>query len=81
MEQLPEQDIHDYLDEIDVLIEEAEKDIENNLLDAIDIDELFQDPEGYLLALGDAFLDRHMKKMTSAFSLGGNHATNMIELL
>jgi len=77
--QSPEQSIEDYLDEIDVLVEEAERDAEK-ILQAIDMKELLKDPEGYLFALADAFLSRHVGAIERANQAGAKHATHMMAI-
>ena len=44
-------------------IEDVIKENADNILEAIDLDELLKDPEGYLLALSDAFLKEHNNKI------------------
>ena len=75
-----EQSIHDYLDEIDVIVEEAERDADK-ILKAIDMDELLKDPEGYMLALADAFLERHVGNIKKASDSGVRHANKMMSLM
>ena len=48
------------------------------MLGAIDLDELLKDPEGYLLALGDAFLKEHLKEIQKASDEGKKFARNVI---
>ena len=59
-------------------LEEAIKENAENLLGAIDLDELLIDPEGYLLALGDAFLKEHLKEIQKASDEGKKFARNVI---
>ena len=44
------------LDELETVI----KNNADNILNVINIDDLLKDPEGYLLALGDAFIKDHL---------------------
>ncbi len=76
-----EQSVHDYLDELDSLSDKAEEDAVKELLQAIDIDELLQDPEGYLLALSDAFLSRHISNIEKATKAGTEHANKILKAL
>ncbi len=52
----------DYIDKLEE-IEQVIKDDADTILDAIDIDDLLKDPEGYLLSLSDAFLGEHMDEI------------------
>jgi len=74
-----EQLIHNYLDDLDALSTKVEEDAISELLTAIDIDELFKDPEGYLLALSDAFLIRHIPSIKKAAELGRKHSEKMLK--
>ena len=69
--------VHSYLkklDELDnVVIGNAE-----NILAAIDLDELLKDPEGYLMALGTAFLDEHMDEVETAHKEGVKFADKIL---
>ena len=70
--------VHSYLkklDELDnVVIGNAE-----NILAAIDLDELLKDPEGYLMALGTAFLDEHMDEVETAHKEGVKFADKILK--
>jgi len=70
--------VHSYLkklDELDnVVIGNAE-----NILAAIDLDELLKDPEGYLMALGTAFLDEHMDEVEKAYKEGSKFADKILK--
>jgi hypothetical protein len=46
------------------------RDDTENILNAIDLDDLLNDPNGYLTLLGTAFLDKHQDKFTKAFNMG-----------
>ena len=76
-----EQSIHDYLDELDSLSDKVEEDAVKELLQTINIDELLQDPEGYLLALSDAFLNRHISNIEKATEAGTKHASKILKAL
>ena len=63
------------MDELDnVVIGNAE-----NILAAIDLDELLKDPEGYLMALGTAFLDEHIDEVETAHKEGSKFAKKILE--
>lgn len=72
--------INNYLDKIDVLEDEISKNSEN-ILDAINIDELLKDPEGYLLALGDTFLKEHLDEIEKANKEGKKFADTILKKL
>jgi hypothetical protein len=42
--------------------------------------ELLKDPEGYLFALADAFLSRHVGAIERANKAGAKHATHMMAI-
>ena len=75
------QSILDYIGDLDSLSDKAEEDAVNELLQAINIDELLQDPEGYLLALSDAFLNRHISNIEKATEAGTKHASKILKAL
>ena len=77
MAQSPEQSIEDYLDKIDKLSEETKEDAEK-ILQAIDMKELLKDPEGYLMALADVFLVRHVEAIEEAKKAGMSQANRMM---
>lgn len=62
------------LDELENVI----KNNANNILDAINIDDLLKDPEGYLLALGDAFLKDHLDEIGQAKKEGQRYAEEVL---
>ena len=70
--------VHDYLDKIDDLQETVIEDADM-ILSQIDIDELLKDPEGYLMALGDAFLDEHIDEVEKAHKEGGKFADKVLK--
>lgn len=62
------------LDELETVI----KNNADNILNVIDIDDLLKDPEGYLLALGDAFIKDHLDEIQKAKEEGKRYATEVI---
>ena len=72
--------ISNYLDKLDVLDEEVDRNADN-ILNVIDIDQLLLDPEGYLLALGDAFLKEHIDEIETASKEGKKFASKVIKQL
>lgn len=57
----------------DIVSENSEK-----ILSAIDLDALLQDPEGYMLLLGDAFLKEHINEIEQASKAGKNFAKKVL---
>jgi hypothetical protein len=49
------------------------------ILGQIDIDELLKDPEGYLMALGTAFLDEHIDEVETAHKEGSKFAKKILK--
>ena len=70
--------VHNYLDKIDNLRETVIEDADM-ILGQIDIDELLKDPEGYLMALGTAFLDEHIDEVETAHKEGSKFAKKILE--
>jgi hypothetical protein len=70
--------VHNYLDKLDGLQEEVIQNADN-ILDAIDMDDLLNDPEGYLLALGDAFLKEHIDEIQEADKEGKKFAKKVLK--
>ena len=70
--------VHKYLDTLDklddVIVEDAE-----NILAAINLDELLKDPESYLMALGDAFLEEHLSEIGKASDEGIKFAVKILK--
>lgn len=70
--------VHRYIDKLDklddVIVENAD-----NILDAINLDELLKDPEGYLMALSDAFLEEHLPEIEKASKEGEKFAKEILE--
>lgn len=69
-----------YLEKIDDLQETVIEDADM-ILGQIDMDELLKDPEGYLLALGDAFLGEHIDEVEKAHSEGGKFADKVLKAI
>ena len=69
--------INNYLDKMDLLNEEVDKNADN-ILEVIDIDALLKDPEGYLLSLGDAFLKEHLDEIQKASREGKKFAEKIL---
>tara|TARA_R100000329_G_C7613431_1_gene217734 strand:+ start:1057 stop:1287 length:231 start_codon:yes stop_codon:yes gene_type:complete len=69
--------INNYLDKMDLLNEEVDKNADN-ILEVIDIDALLKDPEGYLLSLGDAFLKEHLDEIQKASKEGKKFAEKIL---
>ena len=67
----------DYIEKLSS-IEDVIKENADNILDAIDLDELLKDPEGYLLALGDAFLKEHIDEIKQAGKEGRRFADKIL---
>lgn len=70
--------VHNFLNRIDELEGEA-IDNADNILQAIDLDKLLEDPEGYLLALGSAFLDEHIDEIEKADKEGKKFAEKVLK--
>ena len=47
------------------------------LLEAIDLDELLQDPKTYMTDLGNLFMERNSDTFRKAFTLGRKHGKKM----
>ena len=70
--------VHNYLEKLDDLDDEVISNADN-ILGAIDLDELLNDPEGYLLALGDAFLKEHIDEIQKADKEGKKFAEKVLK--
>ena len=70
--------VHNYLDKLDSLQDEVVNHAEN-ILPAIDMSDLLKDPEGYLLALGDAFLKEHISEIEKAYTEGVKFAEKILD--
>jgi len=70
--------VNSYLDKIDeiqaIIINDADL-----ILDAIEMDLLLKDPEGYLMSLGEAFLDEHMDEIEQGAKAGQQLAKKMVK--
>ncbi len=62
------------LDELETVI----KNNADNILNVINIDDLLKDPEGYLLALGDAFIKDHLDEIEQAKKEGQKYAESVL---
>ena len=62
------------LDELETVIENNA----DNILNVINIDDLLKDPEGYLLALGDAFIKDHLDEIEQAKKEGQKYAESVL---
>ena len=72
--------VRSYLNRLEVLDEEVEKNADG-ILSAINLDELLKDPEGYLLSLGDAFLKEHLDEIEKAKKEGEQFANKVLKTL
>ena len=72
--------VHNYLDKLDTLQDEVVSNAEN-ILQAIDMDDLLKDPESYLLALSDAFLREHIDEIKKAHKEGIKFAEKILKKL
>jgi len=70
--------VHKYLNKIDDLQQTVIDDSEL-LLDQIDLDEMLKDPEGYLNALGEAFLSEHIDEIEKGAKEGKKFAGKVLE--
>jgi hypothetical protein len=69
--------VHSYLDKIDDLQQQIIDDSEL-ILDAINMDELLQNPEGYLVGLGEAFLNEHLGEIKEGVKEGEKFAKKVL---
>mgnify|MGYP003135956396 FL=1 len=70
--------VHNYIDSLEGLKEEVVNNADN-ILGVIDLNELLKDPEGYLLSLGDAFLDEHLDEIEKAKAAGVRFADKILK--
>mgnify|MGYP003134691955 CR=1 FL=1 len=70
--------VNKFLDKIDVLKLKVGQDADK-ILDAIDIDDLLKDPETYLNALAQQFMQEHEKEIKQGFKEGKNFATKILK--
>ena len=71
------QSLDNHLKELNKL-ETVIKDNADNILNAINIDDLLKDPEGYLLALGDACRKDHLNEIEQAKKEGQKYAEGVL---
>ena len=69
--------LNDHLKKLDEL-ETVIKNNADNILNVINIDDLLKDPEGYLLALGDAFIKDHLDEIEQAKKEGQKYAESVL---
>ena len=70
--------VNNFLDKIDLLKLKIKED-GDSILKSIDIDELLKDPEIYLTALGEQFMQKHDKEIRQGYKEGSKFATKIIE--
>ena len=70
--------LHNYIDKLDKLDDVIVKNAEN-ILSVINLDELLKDPEGYLMALSDAFLEEHLPEIEKASREGEKFAKEILK--
>tara|TARA_R100001015_G_C4630520_1_gene192210 strand:- start:2524 stop:2745 length:222 start_codon:yes stop_codon:yes gene_type:complete len=70
--------VNNFLDKIDILKIKIENNADN-ILKAIDIDELLKDPESYLKALAQKFLEDHDREIKQGFKEGEKFATKILD--
>lgn len=70
--------VHNYLDRLDKL-DEVVINNADNILTAIDVDKLLDDPEDYLLSLGSAFLGEHIDEIEKANTEGVKFAEKILK--
>lgn len=70
--------VHNYIDKLDDLQEIVTKDSEL-ILEQIDLNELLEDTEGYLMSLGDAFLEEHIGEIQKAHKEGIKFAEKILD--
>jgi|TARA_R100000656_G_scaffold29804_1_gene26130 hypothetical protein len=69
--------VFNYLNEIDDLEDEVRNNADN-ILSTIELEKLLIDPESYLLALSDAFLNEHIDEIKKANEEGKKFAKNIL---
>ena len=70
--------LNKYLDTIEIIKLKMAKDADQ-ILKAIDLDELLKNPENYLQGLGKAFLDEHSTEIKKGFEEGKNFANEVMK--
>ena len=72
--------VRDYINSLDKLEEEVSNNADK-ILDVVDLDKLLEDPENYLLSLGDAFIKEHIDEIQEASNEGKVFANKVIKQL
>ena len=67
-----------YVRKLEKLEDQIKQDADN-ILKAINLDELLADPEGYLMSLSDAFLQEHMIEIEQATKEGQSFARKVLD--
>ena len=67
-----------YVRKLEKLEDQIKQDADN-ILKAINLDELLADPEGYLMSLSDAFLQQHMIEIEQATKEGQSFARKVLD--
>ena len=70
--------VNKFLDKIDILKLKIGQDADE-ILKAIDIDDLLKDPESYLTALGEQFMKDHDREIKQGYKEGQKFATKIIK--
>mgnify|MGYP003138955071 FL=1 len=70
--------VHNYLDELDTLQDEIVSNADN-ILQAINIDDLLKSPESYLLSLSLSFLNEHTDEIEKAHKEGIKFAEKILK--
>tara|TARA_Y100000310_G_C20241545_1_gene604896 strand:+ start:231 stop:461 length:231 start_codon:yes stop_codon:yes gene_type:complete len=72
--------VREYINSLDKLEEEVSNNADK-ILDVVDLDKLLEDPENYLLSLGDAFIKEHIDEIQEASNEGKVFANKVIKQL
>ena len=67
-----------YVRKLEKLEDQIKQDADN-ILKAINLDELLAEPEGYLMSLSDAFLQEHMIEIEQATKEGQSFARKVLD--
>lgn len=70
--------VRKHVEKLDRLENIVKNDAEN-ILDSINLDELLKDPEGYMLSLGDAFLNEHLNEIEQGKKEGIKFAKSILK--
>jgi len=70
--------VHNYLDELDTLQDEIVSNADN-ILQAINMDDLLKSPESYLLSLSLSFLNEHTDEIEKAHKEGIKFAEKILK--